>query len=77
MAEPWTLAEAQEHLAAWLAAELACSKGQEYRVGNQSVRRADLPQISAQIAFWRNEVARLQTAQPTGMRVRQIVARDM
>jgi hypothetical protein len=74
MAEPWTLAEAQEHLAQWLAADSALSTSQSYTVGSRTYTRAEGKHITSQIAFWRSEVTRLQKSRPEGMRVFRITA---
>ncbi|MEA3227282.1 MAG: DUF6148 family protein [Planctomycetota bacterium] len=78
MAEPWTLAEAQTHLAAWLAAELAIAEGaQSYTVGSRSLTRADLPKIADRITFWRRECSRLTAGRTTGPRARRFIPRDL
>lgn len=73
---PWTLAEAQQHLQAWLEAELAVSQGQEYRIGGRSLTRADVSLIAERIRFWRAEVVRLETGR-RGARVLRAVPRDL
>lgn len=70
-----TLERAKQHLQAWLDAELAVSTGQSYRMGTRELRRANLSEISKQIAFWRNEVAKLQYK--GGSRVRRVIPRDL
>jgi hypothetical protein len=55
-----TLERAQQHLEAWLDAELSVSTGQSYRIGSRQLERANLPEIRKQINFWRSEIARLQ-----------------
>ena len=75
MAE-WTLDEARQHLQAWLEADLAVSRGQEYRIGGRSLTRADASVIAERIQFWRREVARLK-AGCTGARVFRVVPRDL
>ncbi len=77
MAEPWTLAEAQEHLAAWLAADKAVASGQSYSIATRSLTRAVPGAIAQQIAFWSNEVARLQSGRSRGIRVMRVVPRDI
>ena len=73
----WTLDEAKLHLKTWLDAELAVATGgQSYKIGTRSLTRADLPDIMAQIKFWRNEVARLQSGASGGSRVLRAVPRD-
>lgn len=54
------LTTAQEHLAAWLAADKAlASGGASYSIGNRALTRADGDLIAANIARWRAEVDRL------------------
>ena len=70
-----TLERAQVHLEAWLDAELAVSTGQSYSMGTRSLTRANLTEISKQIAFWRKEVSSLNGK---GVRrVRRYVPRDL
>ena len=60
-----TLAQAQETLAAYVAAELAVLKGQEYTISGRTLRRADLKSIQDGIAAWEARVSDLQ-AQAAG-----------
>jgi len=73
----WTLAEAQAHLDAWLAADLAVASGQAYTIGSRSLTRADSASISKQVAFWHNEVIRLEAGRGRGLRVLRAVPRDV
>lgn len=52
-----TLKRAQEHLEAWLNAELAVSKGQSYQIGSRMLKRANLSEIRKQIQYWENKIA--------------------
>jgi hypothetical protein len=63
---PVTLAQAQAQLAAYLDAETAALRNQEYTIGNRSVTRADLKEIRAGVQFWNGEVARLSSEAQTG-----------
>lgn len=65
------LTTAQTMLDAWIAAEQAVAKGQEYTIGNRRMRRADLSEIRNSVTFWNGEVQRLSAnnGQP-GIRVR-------
>ncbi|MBN2123620.1 MAG: hypothetical protein JW821_04970 [Deltaproteobacteria bacterium] len=76
MAE-WTLAEAKEHLDAWLAADLALAGNQSYRMGEVTLTRADLATIKDRISFWMGEVERLTTGRARGPRVFRVVPRDL
>lgn len=73
----WTLDEAKLHLKTWMDAELAVATGQSYKIGTRSLTRANLSDIMAQIKFWRNEVARLESGAGGGARVLRAVPRDM
>lgn len=61
----WTLAQAQEKLALWMAADDAIAQGQSYSIdsgGNRrQLTRADGDLIRRNIEFWRREVNRLQS----------------
>lgn len=73
----WTLDEAKLHLKTWLDAELAVATGQSYKIGTRSLTRANLSDIMAQVKFWRNEVARLESGAGGGARVLRAVPRDI
>jgi len=73
----WTLAEAQEKLALWMAADDALATAQSYEIdigGNRRrLTRADAAEIQDKIKFWRTEVERLSSGQGgTGPKVRYI-----
>lgn len=73
---PWiTIEEAQENLTMWLGAERAISTGQSYKIGTRSLSRADLSMVASRIAFWRNEIEKLENGQ-RGLRVVRAVPRD-
>jgi hypothetical protein len=69
-----TLEQAEKQLNAWLAANLAVSNGQSYRIGNRQIERADAAEILCQINFWHREVERLGRR---GVRVFRAVSRDL
>lgn len=75
----YTLETAQQHLNAWLEAELAVTTGQSYQIGSRSLTRANLYQIREQIKFWRNEVGKLQNVNKRKgkNRVFRVVPRDL
>ena len=77
MAEPWTLAEAQAHLAEWLQAESACASGQSYTIGSRSLTRANLAEIADRIKSWQREITRKQAGRPAGPRIQRAVPRDL
>lgn len=71
------LQEAIRKLALWQAAEDKAASGAEYRIGNRTLRRQDLPEIRTQIAFYQREVARISASRGRGARVQRIVPRDL
>jgi len=73
----WSLTEARANLAIWMEAERAVATGQSYKIGTRALTRASLKEIAQRIAFWRNEIARLEACRPHGMRVRRGVPRDL
>jgi hypothetical protein len=68
-----TLAQAEEQLAAWLAASVAIAKGQSYSfsAGDQhyALTRANSAEVKTQVEFWNRKVQEL-TAGRTGSRFR-------
>lgn len=70
-----TIDEARENLAMWLDAERLISTGQSYKIGNRSLTRADLSMVASRIAFWRNEIDKLENGQ-RGLRVVRATPRD-
>ncbi|TDL50964.1 hypothetical protein E2R60_20685 [Paenibacillus dendritiformis] len=52
----YSLEVAQQHLNAWLAAELAISSAQSYKIGTRSLTRADLKDVMKQIQYWQEQV---------------------
>ncbi len=68
-----TSAQAQEHLDAWLAADLAVAKGQSYSLAGRMLTRADAAEIRENIEQWEARVNRLANGS-TGARVRYGVA---
>ncbi|AOZ91638.1 DUF6148 family protein [Paenibacillus crassostreae] len=74
-----TLETANEHLNAWLAAELAVTTGQSYKIGSRELTRANLMQIRERINFWRKEADTLgkkQNGSKLPSRVRRYVPID-
>lgn len=47
-----TLADAQEQLATWMAANLAVAKGQAYTIGDRTLTRVHSSEILKQINYW-------------------------
>ena len=73
---PWiTIEEARENLTMWLDAERAITTSQSYKIGTRSLSRADLSMVASRIAFWRNEIEKLENGQ-RGLRVVRAVPRD-
>ncbi len=54
-----TLVQAEAHLAAWLAADLAVTNNQGYTIGDRTLTRVNAQHIGAQIIYWNGEVQRL------------------
>lgn len=73
----WTLKEAKQHLAAWLEADAALATSQSYRIGTRNITRANAAEVKERIAFWRKEVARLESGRRGGARVMRVVPRDL
>lgn len=63
-----TLEEARGMLKDWLEAERVVMTGQSYKIGSQSLTRADLSMIAERIKFWRAEVEKLEDEEITGRR---------
>lgn len=64
-----TLAQAEEQLTLWMAANTAVASGQEYSIGSRSLKRTDAGEIREQITFWDAKVKELSRG-TTGMRIR-------
>lgn len=75
----WTLQQAQQHLQAWMEAELKVTTGQSYSVGSRQLTRANLGEISEKIKFWASEVEKLEARQQHRgtNRVYRVVPRDL
>lgn len=54
-----TVAEAQTHLDAWLAADLALSRGQSYAIGDRTLTRADWATVKEACSHWQGVVNNL------------------
>ena len=63
-----TLQQAQEHLDAWLAADMALSKGMSYTLntggGTRQLTRANAGEVSERIQYWTAQVAAIQGTTP-------------
>lgn len=55
----YTLAQAQAQLDAWLAADMAVSKKQSYRIGERQLTHADAGVITEKIDYWSGKVKEL------------------
>lgn len=62
-----TLAQAQEKLETWMAADDAVANGQAYSIGGRSLTRANADEISRKIIFWDKTCRRLSRG---GLRVK-------
>ena len=56
----WTLEAARAKLSEWLDAESRIAKGLVVEIGDRRIRHVDADEVRRQIAFWRNEVDRLE-----------------
>ena len=54
-------ADAQTRLQLWLDAEEAVSKGQAHSIGDRSLTRANLSEITERIAYWQRQVLAFQS----------------
>ncbi len=63
MANPISLAQAQEHLLVWLNADKALASGQEYEIdtggSRRKLTRVDADEIRKNIQYWSGQVAQL------------------
>lgn len=74
-----TLETAQQHLDAWLEAELTVTTGQSYTIGSRVLTRANLTEIRNAIDYWNKKVIVLNNMKKAGGRnkVRRVVPRDL
>ncbi|MCE5342218.1 MAG: DUF6148 family protein [Eubacteriales bacterium] len=74
----YTLAEAQEELAAWkkCAHDLATGQAQNYRIGNREFTAIDLPEVRRQIQILSNAVQVL-SGKARSTSVVRVVPRDL
>lgn len=70
------LAEAEQNLANWRAAEVAISTGQSYTIGTRQLTRPNLSDVLARIAYWSRAVEGLKAGRGTGIRVMRLMPRD-
>ena len=66
---PITLAQAEEKLASWMAADDAVSSGQSYSIGGRSLTRTNAAEIRNNIEYWNRMCTRLSNSYG-GIRVR-------
>lgn len=74
-----TLETAQQHLDAWLEAELTVTTGQSYTIGSRVLTRANLTEIRNAIDYWNKKVIVLDNMKKAGGRnkVRRVIPRDL
>lgn len=65
-----TLSQAQLHLDAWMAADIAVAQGQSYTIGSRTLHRANSREIRDNVNYWQRYVLNLQAGRGGGMRVR-------
>jgi len=54
-----TLSQAETQLAAYLSASEAIATGQEYRIGDRMLKRADLQYVMQMLTYWDSQCKRL------------------
>jgi hypothetical protein len=54
-----TLAQAQAQLDTWIAADMAVSKKQSYRIGERQLTFADAAEVTNKIDYWNRKVVEL------------------
>jgi hypothetical protein len=69
-----TLAQAEQHLAQWLAADTALAQGKSYSIGGRSLDRSE---TMDQIKFWQARVTELSTSANGGKKMVMVVPRDL
>lgn len=69
------VAKAQEHLDAYLAAEIKVLAGQSYEIAGRKLTRADLAEIRAGIDTWNERLANLSSRASGRGRAYTVVAR--
>lgn len=74
-----TLQQAENHLRAWLDAELKLTTHQSYTFGTRTLTKADLGEVRRQITYWQNICKRLSNIKKHGSRNRlqQFLLRDL
>lgn len=64
-----TIEEARRYLAMWLKAEEKVAvSGQSYKIGNRTLTRANLSEITKMRGYWENRVERLESKKGRGAR---------
>ena len=67
---------AQDHLEAWMEAELQVTTHQSYQLGSRTLTMADLGEIRKTIDYWNAKVQSLNNSSRGG-RTRQVILRDI
>ncbi len=70
-----TLDTAQDHLEAWMEAEMMVTTHQSYQLGSRTLTRADLGEIRKTIDYWDAKVKSLSGT--GGGRARRVILRDL
>lgn len=68
------LETARKNLQGWIMAEQSLMTAQEYRMGTQMLRRADLSMVAERIKYWTKELAKYE-GRPRN-RVQRVIPRD-
>ena len=61
-----TLAQAQDKLTTWMAAEDKIANGQEARQGDRVLKYADLKEVRESITYWEGKCAELDSGDGSG-----------
>jgi hypothetical protein len=69
----YTVEQANQHLQAWLEADLALATGKEYRIGTRLLQRTDASEVKERINFWSRELVK---AQGNKRRSRRVIPYD-
>lgn len=71
------LERARKHYEAWLDADLALATSKSYTIDGRTLTRANAAEIQQKIAFWRNELCRLESGRSSVNRIQRVMPRDL
>lgn len=70
----FTKEQCQEHLNAWLQADLAVSKGQSYTIGKRTLTRVNSQEIAKNIKIWSDRLQKVMNGK-SGPKTIQVIPR--